>query len=197
MKYTHNTFFQYSIEVRRHQSWMQEKAFLGELTLKPAEVLCFCTGLTKSHFSRLVKEANEKYSLETLMVETRAGYHCTGCREDLKNFWEEELARSGLRSPKVIMERSRIGKNGERTTYLGKFPNYWVVKLVELQEEWRTREDFVESFVFEIIDAPVPFVDFVLVGDCEAKKADIYFTHFTQFVEEKTKAKWNFSLISP
>lgn len=196
MKFIHNSFFQYSQELNRHREWMKEKSLLGEPILLPHEVLCFCTGLTKSHFSHLMKKGDEKYSLETLRLETRAGYHCTGCVGDLKAFWEKELGRSGLVSPKVIPVRSRVGKNGGRTTYLGEYPIFWIQRLVDLQTEWQEREEFVEKFSFEITDAPIPFVDFQLVGDCDRKKAEHYFSHFVQFIEEKTKVKWYFTLIA-
>lgn len=195
MKFTLNSFFQLSEEIKRHQRWVHEKANFGEPLLSVNEVLCFCTGLTKKHFTHLMQTGNEAFNLDTLMLTTRAGYHCTGCVGDLKKYWDSELARFGLLSPSVELKRTRVGKDSKRLTYAGQYPTYWISKLVELQNEWREREKFNEEFHFEIVDAPVPYVDYLLVGECDQNKAEIYFAHFIHFVEFRTNAKWHLSLI--
>ncbi len=194
MKSIHKNNFKLNEAINLHREFCRHKNNLGELKIARTEVLCYCTGLTKSHFTHLMQKGSEAYNIDSLMLDTRAGYHCTGCSIDLKKYWSSELARFGLVSLKVKLERTRFSKDGKRISYSGHYPVYWIAKITELQKEWMERENFVEQFSFEIIDAPVPYVDFKLIGNCEHNKAEIYFTHFIHFVEFRTNAKWHFKL---
>lgn len=171
-----------------------ENEFYGEPPVKLGEVLCYCTGLTRSHFKRLIKD-HPKKSLEDLRIETKATLMCRGCKKDFQQLWDDVLAENGAVSKLAEkLTRIKIDENGKRLTYKGQYPAYWIKVLIELQNEWQAREDFKELFQFEMTDAPVPFVDFILIGELEAHKAQIYFEHFQQYVEEKTNAKWYFTL---
>ena len=200
MKFTHNCEFNFSTEKNHLTDWLKHKAMLGEPLVDVSEVICFCTGLTRTHFKYLFEKLSidknkTDFDLENLKIQTRAGYHCAQCSIDLKNYWDLLLAQKDLLKDRPHFEKTRFDKNGKRQSYLGKYPTYWIENLVELQREWQEREDFIEKFSFKIIDAPIPFIDYKLVGNCDEKKAQIYFSHFHQFVEQKTNARWYFSLL--
>lgn len=171
-----------------------EKEFLGEPEVSVGEVICYCTGLTRSHFVRLIQE-NPKKTIEDLRIETKATLMCRGCKKDFQQVWDDVLAENGAVSKLAEkITRKKTDEHSKRVTFKGQYPAYWIKELLNYQNEWQAREDFNEIFQFEITDAPVPFVDFKLVGELAGQKAQIYFEHFHQYVEEKTKAKWYFEL---
>lgn len=177
------------------QFFQAEARYLGEPKIQLGEVLCYCTGLSRSHFVRLIND-NPKKSIEDLRIETKATLMCRGCKKDFQQVWDDVLAKNGAISKlSEKVSRKKIDSESRRVTYKGKYPAAWIKILLDLQNEWQVREDFNEKFQFEIIDAPVPFVDFKLKGDVDQQKVKIYFEHFYQFVEEKTSAKWYFELI--
>lgn len=171
-----------------------EKEYLGEPVVSVGEVICYCTGLTRSHFVRLIQE-NPKKTIEDLRIETKATLMCRGCKKDFQQVFDNVLAENGATSKLAEkLTRKKIDEHSRRVTYKGQYPAYWIKVILDLQTSWQEREDFNESFQFEILDATVPFVDFLTVGEIDHHKAKIYFEHFHLYVEEATKAKWYFEL---
>lgn len=188
-------FVNLSIENKRLKNWLKIKREQGAPLIFTSDVLCFCTGLTKAHFDYLVETATDSFTLDDLKLKTRAGYHCFGCQKELVARWNYATGLRSLKKPSEKPIRSKVTKDGRRQMYLGHYPLYWIVKIHQLEIDWRKQEDFAENFNFEIIDAPVPYVDFRLNGECDPAKAQIYFSHFVEYVKNSTKAQWYFNLL--